>query len=405
MKVNIKSPEFIFIIFAFVFGIIMLFLTPKFQVPDEPAHFDRALEVSRGILYNNPEHPAQGYQFHGASGYSPLLYAVSAAGTKVGSLAGENAAFYAGRLANLFIWILMIAFAINITPVFKWMFVFSALLPMSIFEGMSYAADSFNNAFAFLFFAYIFKFIFEKKELHTKELLILVCMSVLSAFTKGGIYPIFLYVFLPMKKHKYLFSIFCLILAFLLMTYWSSINYTFINPAADAAYNKYLLLHQPSDFLLKYARAIFYNLSYYIKGCIGILGWLSYYFHNIVYLFTGLVFLSLFYVFPEQKVKDSIRLWAIFLICLYTTILHILIYITWTPVDFMKVTGVQGRYFISVLPFFFLMFAQSRQYFSEKFVKNYKIFLLVYLFFFLLYACVRLVKAYYPAVFYFYMFK
>ncbi len=405
MKVNMKSPELIFIIFAFVFGIIMLFLTPKFQVPDEPAHFERAREVSVGILYNNPKQPASGYQFHGASGYSPLLYLSSAAGVKLGSFAGENVSFYAGRLANLLIWIIMIAFAINITPVFKWMFVFCALLPMSLFEGMSYSADSFNNAFAFLFFAYLFKLIFEKNDLQAKELIVLTGMSILSAFTKGGIYPIFLYAFLPMKKHKYLFSIFCLILAFSLMTYWSSINYTFINPAADAPYNKYLLLHQPSDFLLKYARAIFYNLSYYIKGCIGILGWLSYYFHNIVYLFTGLVFLSLFFVFPEPKIKNSFRLWAIFIIFLYTTILHLLIYITWTPVDFMKVTGVQGRYFISVLPFFFLLFAQSKQYFTEKFVKNYKIFIITYLFLFLLYACIRLVKAYYPAVFYFYMFK
>ena len=94
----------------------------------------------------------------------------------------------------------LIAFAIRITPVFKWLFFFTALLPMSLYEGMSLSADSFNNAFAFLFFAYIFKLIFEKKELERQDYALLVSLSVLSAFTKGGIYPVFLSFFCLLKS-------------------------------------------------------------------------------------------------------------------------------------------------------------------------------------------------------------
>ena len=43
---NLKSPEIIFAIFALLFGTIIMFITPQFQVADEPAHFERAVEVT-----------------------------------------------------------------------------------------------------------------------------------------------------------------------------------------------------------------------------------------------------------------------------------------------------------------------------------------------------------------------
>ena len=175
-----KKPEFIFIIFALIFGFFMLFITPKFGVSDEPAHFIRAKEVSQGILYNNlPENRTDNYQYHGASGYSPVMYSFAGVTLKFTQRFNEDFQFYAGRIANLIVWILLIALAIHITPIFKWAFFVTALLPMSVFEGMSYSADSFSNAFAFLYFAYIFKLIFNEKEFSYKKdfllLLLLMC--------------------------------------------------------------------------------------------------------------------------------------------------------------------------------------------------------------------------------------
>lgn len=46
----IRKPEFIFIIFAFIFGVIMMFITPPYLVPDENAHLMRACEVADGIF-------------------------------------------------------------------------------------------------------------------------------------------------------------------------------------------------------------------------------------------------------------------------------------------------------------------------------------------------------------------
>ena len=40
------SPQYIFLVSSLIWGVIMIFIVPPFQVPDEPAHFYRAYQVS-----------------------------------------------------------------------------------------------------------------------------------------------------------------------------------------------------------------------------------------------------------------------------------------------------------------------------------------------------------------------
>ncbi len=404
----IKKPEIIFIILAFIFGIIFMFLTPPYKVPDESSHLLRACEVADGIFYN--KEPAQNVEcdkyikkqfalirpneVYQVTGYPPTLYTFSALGLNVGKHWGGAVMFYMGRIFNFLMWLILIALAIKITPVFKYHFLFAGLLPMSVFVGMSLSADAFNNAFSFLFFAYIFRLIYEKDKLEKYDYVLLILMSILSAFTKGAIYPIFLFFFLPIKRHKYLFAFFCLGLAFILMSFWGAINLPFYNPEASPDYHKYLLLHNPFDFIILYVKALIYNCFYYIRSCIGILGFLNIRLAMPVYIITVLVFLFSFFALPEKKISNSQRLISIFVIFLFLTMLHCILYITWTPVNTYKIAGFQGRYLISLLPFVFLVFAQNKSIFSKNFQNSYKIFSIVYIFMLLLYSSWMLLKTY-----------
>lgn len=385
-----------------------MFLTPPYKVPDESSHLLRACEVADGIFYNktpaqNVEcdkyiqrqfsliRPAEVYQ---VTGYPPVLYAFSSLGLNAGKFWGGAVMFYLGRIFNLLMWIALIAAAIRITPVFKYQFLFAALLPMSVYVGMSLSADAFNNAFSFLFFAYLFKLIYDKKDLERQDYILLVLMSVLSAFTKGAIYPIFLFFFLPIKKHKYLFSFLCLGAAFALMSWWASINLPFYNPQASPDIHRYLLLHNPFDFILLYIKALIHNCFYYIRGCIGILGLLDVRFALHIYIITILAFFSSFFFLPEKKVSNPQRILSLAVLFMFLTMLHCVLYITWTPVGTYKISGFQGRYLISILPFIFLIFAQNKDYVSEKFQKYYKILLIIFIFLLLLYASWILLKTY-----------
>mgnify|MGYP002623855796 CR=1 FL=1 len=388
----LKKPELIFLIIGFIFGIIMVFLVPQYAVPDEEAHYARAIEISKGYFYNNPK--SENITWHGASGYAPILYTASGLGVKLTKNFGEDIQFYSGRICNLLVWLFLIYLAIAITPVFKWLFMITALLPMSLYEGMSYAADSFNNAFVFLFFAYIFKLIYEKECLRWQDYVILSIFSIISAFVKGALYPIFLFFFLPIKKHKYLFPCLILILSFSLLFYWSSINYTAYSPDSVPEYHRYILFHEPIKFLYSCTCDIVMHTEFYIKSCIGVLGLLTIYMKPCYYLVL-LTSLMYFFIFPEEKIKNSHRICALTCFIIFSLFMFAMFYIVWTPIQAKTICGVQGRYFLPFLPLLFIVFAQSKSYLGVKFQNPFKIYLILNTSVCLAFSCYMILKYYY----------
>ena len=388
----LKKPEIIFLIIGFIFGIIMIFLAPKSSVPDEETHLTRAVEISNGIFYNNPK--SKDITFHGASGYSPILYAASGLAVKLTQNMGKEIQFYSGRICNLLVWLFLIYLAISITPVFKWLFLITALFPMSLYEGMSYSADSFNNAFVFLFFAYIFKSIYEKEYLRWQDYLILSIFSIISAFVKGALYPIFLFFFLPIKKYRYLFPCLMLILSFSLLFYWSSINYTAYGPDTAPEYHRYILFNKPIIFLQYLFSTLNQYFAIFIKSCIGVLGRLNIWI-GPCYTLILFAFFSNFLIFPEEKIKNSHRIFALMCFILFSLFMFAMFYIVWTPIDWKSIAGIQGRYFIPLLPLLFIVFAQTKSYIGFKFQNIFKIYLILNTSFCLTFSCYMIYKHYY----------
>ncbi|OLA77499.1 MAG: hypothetical protein BHW55_04675 [Candidatus Melainabacteria bacterium 35_41] len=396
MKLN--HPEIIFVIFALVFGFLMIFITPFNQVPDEYAHYLRAKEVSQGKLYNKPpekmtkdELNTNTYNFHGASGYSPLMYTASGISLKL-----FPDIQLIGRFANLLVWILLIAIAINITPVFKWQLFFIALLPMSLYEGMSYSADSFSNAFAFLFFAYIFKLIFHEKEFsYKKDIPLLLLCGITGALSKGIILPLFLLPFVPIKKQKSIIILSILSAVFITSYLWSSNNYLATPSVTHTELNKYFIIHSPAAFLIILINTIVYFGNEWIIGVIGILGNLTIRLDRIIYYLTVTMFFCSIIFIPEKyKIKLSHRITAGAAFISYIFIICVLLYIMFTPFAYNKIVGIQGRYFISALPLLFVLFGQNINNKNDKYSEMFKSITIAYIFLLLCYTCFILYKVY-----------
>lgn len=410
----INRPELIFLIYGFVFGVLFMFLTPPFKVPDEHAHFHRAIETANGVFYNRvppkmseydkivqrlPEFRVRvdiyTHKFHQVSGYSSIMYLASALGVKVGALF-KNAylMFYLSRFFNLLMWLVLIYLAIKITPVFKWQFLLFALLPMSVFEGMSVSADSFVNSFAFLFFAYMFKLMYDKKEkLNKWEICIYTIMSIVSSLLKGClIYPAFLLLLIK-DKRKYIISGLVILLSVIIGGLWASHNYVMIGPNADVALQKEILQTAPVSVLMKIFKTIVLSSFYWAKGAIGILGWLDIRFPLSIYTITLIIYSMSFLLIPaEYKVRKSYRILSLGLIFMFLIIICTALFCTWNPVNNPKIGGFQGRYLISVFPLFFMSFGQN----VGAFV-NYgrvKAFYLIYVFVVLTYTCTILEDVY-----------
>ncbi len=390
-----------------------MILTPPFKVADEPGHLHRAIEVSNGVLWNKT--PAKisetdklflsdlkyslnfknvGKDFHFQSGYSPVMYIFSAIGIKIGWIfKNTDLMFYLARLFNLFAWLALIYAAIKITPVFKWQFMFFALLPMSIFEGMSVSADSFVNAFSLLFFAYMFKLIYDAKErLSLKELSLYGIFAVISSLLKGClVYPVFL-LLLAKDKRKYFITGIVLALSVLIGGLWAFNNHIVLGTDAMPYECKMFLITEPFRYFLLALKTMLLSSIYWFKGLIGILGSTDVRYPLGVYVITGVVCLSSFFLIQaEKKILIKSRVLAAGLIFLFFMIMLTTLFVTWNNPLRGKIGGFQGRYIISVLPLFFLLLARNSKF---KYETYYKLFLLIFLGILLIYSCFFITAVY-----------
>lgn len=244
-------PSKIFLTAALIWGIFMAFYVPPFQVPDEPAHFFRAYQISE--FHFSPEIkdnrlggelPISLLKFHtcffgndidkgkkidfetlkkclnipldenqklhlvfpNTALYSPVPYIPQSIGIFLGRLIGlpPLILLYLGRLFNLFFWIGFVYQSIKIIPFKKWLFPVLALLPMSIHIAASVSADAFLNGLSFLLISFILKLAFDENNLPTlKNILAVIIGGILIALSKNIYFVIvFLFAIIPLKKFK-----------------------------------------------------------------------------------------------------------------------------------------------------------------------------------------------------------
>jgi uncharacterized membrane protein len=232
---NRIPAEKFFVVAAFFFGILILFITPPFQVPDEPNHFYRTWQVAEGglisvkmdkrvggflpsslekvvqpfyhIVYardaklqdvgindllkiplNNVE--KKFYDFNNTAMYSPVCYLPGAIAIFISKNLNTPPlySFYVARLFNLLFWMLLVYSSIKIIPFHKWLFTFLGLLPMSLFVNMSLSADVVTNGICFLFIATVLKYAYGDFEVKAKHfvylcLIIFFLMAVKSTYS------------------------------------------------------------------------------------------------------------------------------------------------------------------------------------------------------------------------------
>jgi hypothetical protein len=179
-----------FFVVALVLGVAYAFVTPPFAVPDETLHFFRGEAIAGGHFMPNggkPDsaHVAQGvqtlvYLFLNAhpmalakslplepqkqpvvyfpAWYTPLPYAPQATAAAICNALNVRplVGFYAGRVANLIASLLLVAMAMRIAPQMETIFAAAALLPTTLTEFASWSADALTISLAFLLTAMLF---------------------------------------------------------------------------------------------------------------------------------------------------------------------------------------------------------------------------------------------------------
>jgi uncharacterized membrane protein len=409
-----KIPiEYFFLVIGLFFGMKLVFINPPWQTNDEDRHFYNSWYYANGYFkpdsrdkgIGNPmpvkiSELVQGFQgirfnektkiskqtvedlkdiiytktdtiFYSNPNYdtNPIGYIPNIIGVKLGEVYKKNPIIvqWWSRAFGLFAYLLIVFFAIRITPVYKNVLMLIALAPMSLYQSASVTYDTLCNATTFLIMAFIIKWLLQKEKVSTREIILFCVALAMQVFSKAGYYFIpFLVLIIPSEKFSFPYSkikLAILLVAILMLpTFtWSVYMNSFHFQGGKPLQNDFLF--SPSQNLAFHLKNIpgmisdlFSNVliqgKNWIIGCIGRFG------YSYTPLPDAWVFMYVIVLFGMASIdhNGNIKLTrmqrgisALLLLASLGAIITGL-YLTITPVGARFIFGGQGRYFIPILP-------------------------------------------------------
>lgn len=421
-KPSILPPHKAFSCLALVFGITLVIVNPPFQVPDEPSHYYRIYQLSEGTVKAEKrsefelggELPAAvtmmpvrfdnhllesasvmtlaGMKqmlalsvdpevrlfmpFGNTTVYSPVSYFPQVAGMLLGKYFEVSALslLYLGRILNLLVWVLLVAAAIHITPVAKWLMLALALLPMGLYEAASLSADAVTNGLSYLLIALTLRYRFIERSLFLREKSLYFLLTVTLMLSKFAYLPLVLLVgLIPPeklggKKSFIVFSASLVVFSLFAVLGWiwyiSDIHVAFSpDNCADPHAQLQCILLRPLQFVEVLLNTLSENRSdLFFLQFIGILAHLTLKLPDWVYTSSIAVLAYLAFHVEREKMYLNLRDRILLIIMVVTTVLLIstVVYMNFNAPGAHRIVGLQGRYFIPLGPLFFLLFQSKR---------------------------------------------
>jgi uncharacterized membrane protein len=308
--------------------------------------------------------------------YFPLAYSAPTVGVLLSKVAGLNIGYtiLAARLSTLFAYVTVVGFALYLIRKLKsrWLVFLVALLPMSLFQASIVNIDSTAIALSLLLFALLVRFWIYKRTLSRLEIAMLTLVATGLALTKPNYVILSIAaVFIPNRSLSRSWRIkartLILILPVLAMIAWDISTARLIRAGAAAqlgwTVNSVDLVHQTKFILIHPFQVTFYaiNSAYQYDWFATIFGLLGYNFVIIpsvviAMLVSTLVIAALYgqdqgINIGRQNNKQAYIFTAVSIVTV-TSILYTF-YAVNTPIGARLIAGVQGRYFVPVLPFLF----------------------------------------------------
>lgn len=401
------SPVKYFLTASGIFGVLLAVSMPPFQAADEGAHFFKAYQVSEWNLRSKlvppslyqvrdrfdhlpffpdrktsvreiltARHLPLNPQEKGSApvlSYSPFPYLPSAAGILVGRSLDMPPLYllYIGRICALLAYMGLVALAIRWMPVQKWLLALFALMPMSMAQAAAVTADTVTLAMAYLFLAYVLRLSQENGTLRIRQWLSLAALLALISLTKP-VYCVFALLFLlipPARagspRRYWIGFLALLVLSGMTAKGWIEINQkllTYEVLGSEGNRQLSLILDHPTAFLRILGTTVVRYGTDYLEQLIGRLGWLDTALPGNFRFFYGILLLgvAIFSWTRPLALSWFARLSALATVAGGALLIAVSLFLTWTPIGSLAIEGIQGRYFLPLLPPLLLMLYPTR---------------------------------------------
>lgn len=319
------------------------------------------------------------------AGWFPQLKLAPALGIAIGQALSMNGlwTYYLGRLFNFLYFVALVFAAVRISPVGKPLFVALSLLPMTLHVAASYSYDAGIIGMSFLLIAMFLKCIFSRSRipLRMKVGMIVLCILLVPCKIIYGLLVCLVF-FVPASNFKdtktsklfkasvilaSLLSLGLLGSNFLLdvirideLTGSESQHIVLDSEPPDPKHSVSEFITSPLNTLFILVNTVFEASSFYLQSFLG--GSLGPFQVNIIAPWSFmLVYLALLFVAAQRSVIDEARLGpklkAGFIILTLVMSFGIIVsmFTAWTSESWIRVEGVQGRYFLPFAPLFLLV--------------------------------------------------
>ncbi len=400
------QPRFLLLGLMIILGLCFTFLVPPFQKPDENRHYYQAVALSRGVLscrlnssgkpylpipasfytfpkqlkYDEIAHtpdfkffPSQlGLYRYGQSevveasdwcSWSFVGYAFPSLGILIGSLTHSHLIeFYLARILPFMVFVICILLSLKKTiPKYHGWIFFYALLPMTLHQATSISYDSLQLALIPLLFAYVTRFLDSPHQSLDRRTYAIFMLILLVFVISKPLSVIFLLLIFTIPKINWRSAILLLVCSFLItLPYLRPLHYADLGGGVNPSQQLGVVVRDPLYFAEVLTRTISQDSLEIIKGIVGNFGWLDYELPIIVYL----LYVTLFGYLIGRSSSSVKNISLMHLIILSSVIIgyylstYGALYLSWTNVGEIVIKGVQGRYFLVIVPFLGLVISE-----------------------------------------------
>jgi uncharacterized membrane protein len=414
-----RKLPFVFLAASVFVGVIAIIINPPLRGPDESVHFIRAYAIAqgefmprahlerreRGVFLPPPLNtqfryfdqmrespPPSGHNYGqvfrvyfneagllrepvatfvpygGAEAYTPVAYLPYAAAALVAKAAGLEflGYLYLMRIAGLVIAALITAHAIALAPNLKWTVFCTAMLPTALYQRSVINVDGALLATTLLVIALCLRSL----EAPSAGAWQRSFWTTVTSLTKPSQVAFALLESMRLRKWKTqgVTSFLVITPGLLLALAWSFASLpdlaawrtaeTDSLPALefDPLWKLQFLFGHPLTFLSASIMTLDYSAELW-RQAIGVFGWLDVEMRSWTYALISLLLALTFCARLDfdRNIRQRIALVAGATILAYYLLVSLLFYVTFTPSDAGRIYGVQGRYFIVLIPLFALI--------------------------------------------------
>lgn len=398
-----------FYLLMLIYILPTLFLIPPLQSPDETNHFSRSYSISqydfkktpykntKKKIYSSKNISCLYYSKQKKDGFSDnvsrknkmvdcfkgqkntfnktfykinysrfFTYFAPAIGIKIADIFTNSPMiiFYAGRLLNCVLSFFIILYALKKVKKHSSLILLIAMIPMFIYQMISYSYDSILNALCILVGALLINFVLDNKKIEKRDLILYsICTIIIFSIKVPYVLIPSLIVLVDGKKFsskKYKKWLILLLIIISMLAFYKVVNYIpnigkqdttqlkveNINNSSD---NLNQIINHPRYLLRVVKNTIELRGKWYFVTMIGSLGWLRYLFDGNIVIIYLLLLLSYILSHNSNILDNKKRLLGILMQLLLIGGIFLSIFITWTPFGYNYVEGVQGRYFLPIL--------------------------------------------------------